>query len=103
LRNLLVASRHEWNQFRHAARIPREHDVRDAAAALCSCVSNQQACAAQQGCQWATQNQQSLCIPTTRNPGFEGLDGFSGQRKRAYLRNQGLRFVRGWRVPDPYA
>lgn len=103
LRNLLVAARHEWNQFQHAARIPREHNVRDAPTALCSCVSSQQACAAQQGCRWATQNQQSLCIPTTRNAGFEGLDGFSGQRKRAFLRNQGLQFVRGWRVPDPYA
>lgn len=104
LRNLLHAARLEWpHQYQHAARLPREHGNRDVAAALCSCKATQAACAAApEECAWRTSGGQSLCVPMTRNAGFEGIDGFSGQRRRPHLRNDNLQFVAGWRVPDPY-
>jgi hypothetical protein len=109
--NMLRAAREEWPnaprqrrvpRFVHAARLPREHVVRDRQTAHCGCLRDPATCRGTRSCRWVMRqaNGESLCVPMTQNPGFEGAGGYAGQKTKRHLPNPPrTQYVAGWRKP----
>lgn len=109
--NILRAAREEWPDrprrrgvphFVHAARLPREHVVRDRQTAHCGCLRDAETCQETRNCRWVMRQSdgESLCVPTTQHPGFEGAGGYAGQKTKRHLPNPPQsQYVAGWRKP----